>query len=123
MKTYFLPIKAENLGQYFSKAIICPTRYLDDRMNDIQNKYADFLLLSDKSISIDTDCCMEIVFSPVEYCEEIGENIFLYDRPLPISRVKSIIFKNKEQKETTIGFIELSTAFIPNELIRIEKIE
>lgn len=123
MKTYFLPIKAENLGQYFSKAIICPTRYLDDRMNDIQNKYADFLLLSDKSISIDTDCCLEIVFSPVEYCKEIRENIFLYDRPLPISRVKSIIFKNKEQKETTIGFIELSTAFIPNELIRIEKIE
>lgn len=123
MKTYFLPIKAENLGQYFSKAIICPTRNLDDRMNDVQNKYSDFLLLSDKSISIDTDCCLEIVFSPVESCEKIGENIFLYDRPLPISRVKSIIFKNKEQKETTIGFIELSTAFIPNELIRIEKIE
>ena len=119
MKTLFLPINSSNLGQYFSKGLISPTKYVEDRIDDVQRKYSEFLLLSDKIVSFDTDCCLEIVFASNEELRFLSDGFFIYDKPLPISRVKTIIFKTEEQKDTTIGFITLASAFIPNNLVTI----
>jgi len=123
MKTFYLPIKASNLGQYFSKGLISPSKYIEDRIEDVQKKYNEFLFLSDKIVSVDTDCCLEIVFAPNEEPKFLSENFFIYDKPLPISRVKNIIFQSEQQKNTTIGLITLSTAFIPNDLVSISSFE
>ena len=123
MKTLFLPISSSNLGQYFSKGLVCPSKYVEDRIDDVQRKYNEFLLLSDKIVSVDTDCCLEIVFAPNEEVKFLSDGFFLYNKPLPISRVRKIIFKTEEQKDTTIGFITLSSAFIPNNLITINSFD
>lgn len=123
MKTYYLPIKSSNLGQYFSKCLVSPSKYIEDRIDDVQKKYNEFLLLSDKIISVNTDCCLELVFAPNEDVRPLSNGFYLYDKPLPISRVKKIIFNTKKQKDITIGYITLSSAFIPNDLLDISPFE
>jgi hypothetical protein len=40
---------------------------------------------------------------------------------LPITRVRKIYFTSKERKEQTITNINMSTAFVPDELVEITK--
>ena len=62
-----------------------------------------------------------MVFTKTELNEliDIKEGFFLYQKPLPISRVKSVIFSDKNQKEQTIVNITMSTAFVPEKLIQV----
>lgn len=120
-KIYYLPIKSVNLAHYFSKGCICPTLYIKNRNEDIQNKFNNQLLLSDIKFTNSTNCSLEIVLnSKEESLEKITEHFFLFNTPLPISRIKKVLFQDKSQKVNTLFDITSGAAFLPNELIEID---
>jgi hypothetical protein len=53
----------------------------------------------------------------------LKNGFFLYEKPLPITRVRKIYFSNKERKEQTITNINMSTAFVPDELVEIKEFD
>jgi hypothetical protein len=118
---YYLPIKSECLAHYFGTACIMPSKYFFNKPIDIQDKFEEFLLITKSLGTKETDCCLELVFTKTELYEliDIKEGFFLYQKPLPISRVRSVIFSDKNQKEQTIVNITMSTAFVPEKLIQL----
>lgn len=119
--TYYLPIKSANLAHYFAKGCVCPTKYIENRNEDIQNTFINFLLLSNNKFTENTNCSLEIVLNDKEEnVNKITDNFFLLDLPLPISRVKKILFKEEEQKTNTTFNITSGAAFLPNNLIEVD---
>ncbi|WP_417559040.1 hypothetical protein [Mesoflavibacter zeaxanthinifaciens] len=119
--TYYLPIKSANLAHYFAKGCVCPTKYIENRNEDIQNTFNNFLLLSNNKFTENTNCSLEIVlYDKEENVNKITNNFFLLDIPLPISRVKKILFKEEEQKTNTTFNITSGAAFLPNNLIEVD---
>ncbi len=119
MKTLFVPIKSQNLAFYYSRGLILPANNIENRTEDIQNQFLNGILLTEIKWTDETDCCLEIVldnFNP----NKISQNFYIINKPIPISRICSIYFKNKKQKETTLWNINNSTAFIPENIVKIE---
>ena len=120
-KKYFLPIKSVNLAHYMSKGCICPANYLKNRNQDIQTNFENSLLLSNTKFTDQTNCALEIIFNnALEEPRKISENFFLFDSPLPISRIKKIIFQDEKQKITTSFNISSGAAFLPDNLVEID---
>lgn len=116
MKTnYFLPINSANISQYFSRGIIIPSINIDGWINDIQSIFSNSIVLCSKQLTNETDCSLTIVFSNDELNSivTISENFFLFNKPLPISRIKSLNFRDEQQSKTTIYNIEKGDAFVP----------
>lgn len=44
--SFYIPINTGSLAHYFGKGIILPTKYFKNKLDDIQNKYSESLLLS-----------------------------------------------------------------------------
>ena len=122
---YYLPIESKNLAQYFGSACIKPHTYVSNRKNDMKNPADDFLVLSTKMGFENTNCALEIVLTEDEkkgLMEVKGQrDILLFFKPLPISRVKAILFNSETQKDQTITSINISTAFIPMSLVKVVK--
>jgi hypothetical protein len=120
-KTYFLPIKSENLASYFVKGCICPTNYLKNRNSDIQDMFENQILLSNNKFTDETNCYLEIVLDEkTEIVEQISDNFFLLITPIPITRIKKIFFKNEDQKVVTSYNINDGDAFLPKNLIAVD---
>lgn len=124
METRFFPIKSENLASYFRSAIIKPRRYyLNQENTDIQEKYRDFLFISTKHFIKDdnADCSLELILTDEEIKElktnPLNSECFLFSKPLPITRIKSIKFKSAEQRENTLNSARKNSGFIPEKLI------
>jgi hypothetical protein len=123
---YYLPISSISLAHYFGCACIKPGKYFDNKPEDLQDKFNDFLLVTTHLGTQQADCCLELVFTEQEiddYLIDIKNGFFLFEKPLPITRVRKIYFLNKEQKEQTIININMSTAFVPNELVEIKEFD
>jgi len=118
---YFLPIKSDCLSHYFGNAFILPSKYFNNKPIDIQNKFEDFLVICNKPWTQETDCSLELVLTKqeIELLIEVKQCIFLFPKPLPISRVKKVIFFDQAQKMQTVSNLSMSTAFIPDQLIEI----
>ncbi len=54
--SFYIPINSGSLAHYFSKAIILPTKYFTNKPDDIQNHFADSLLLSETNGCKNSDC-------------------------------------------------------------------
>lgn len=122
---YYLPIESKNLAQYFGSACVKPQRYFSNRKDDMKNQADDFLVLSTKMGFENTNCALEIVLTEddkKELVELPGQrDIFLFSKPLPISRLKTILFNSESQKDQTLTSINISTAFIPLPLAKVVK--
>ena len=118
---YYLPIKSNSLAHYFGSACIMPSKYFPNKPVDLQNNFEEYLLLATHNGTKETNCSLELVLTITEINEliDIREGFFLYQKPLPISRVKSVLFSDKNQMEQTIVNISISTAFVPMELIKV----
>lgn len=109
-----------NLAHYLSSGIIAPANYIQNRNNDLQNRFENNILLSHSKFTDETNCAVEIVFNEnEEKPKKISDNFFLFDMPLPISRVKSIYFSNEDQKISTLFNVKSGAAFIPDNLIKV----
>ena len=124
-KKYYLPISSTSLAHYFGCACIKPSKYFDNKQEDLQDKFDDFLLVTTHFGTRQTDCCLELIFAKQETDDliDINGGFYLYEKPLPITRVKRIFFTNIERKEQTITNINMSAAFVPDELVEVVKKE
>jgi len=119
--SYFLPISRTTLAHYFGCALIKPSKYFDNKpSDDLQDIYDNFLLLTKNIDSSKSDCCLEIILTDNE-CNDLipiyNKEWFLFEKALPISRIKKIHFTNKDEMNNTITNIDMSTAYIPKNLI------
>ncbi len=119
MMSYFLPINSMCLAHYFGCACIKPAKYFDNKPKDLQDRYNEYLLLTSNLGTQETDCCVELYLSADEEKDivKLSDSWFLFKSFLPISRVKRIYFSSKEQKDTTITNITMSTAFVPERML------
>lgn len=118
-KSYYFPIDSKTLVHYFGCACLVPSKYLQNKPKDIQDKFDAFLLFTE-SVGIEqSDCCLEVVFTDEEGKDlvDIHNGWFLFEKPLPITRVKKIFFADEEQMKRTVTNIRMSTAFVPDSLI------
>lgn len=122
-KKYFLPINSTSLAHYFGSACIKPGKYFNNKPEDFQDKLNEFLLITTHFGIQQTDCCLELVITKQETEDliDIKNGWFLFEKPLPVTRIKKIYFTNRERKEQTITNINMSTAFVPNDLIEVVK--
>lgn len=122
-KKYFLPISSTSLAHYFGCACIKPSKYFNNKPEDFQDKLYEFLLITTHFGNQQTDCCLELVITKQETEDliDIKNGWFLFEKPLPVTRIKKIFFTNRERKEQTITNINMSTAFVPDDLIEVVK--
>jgi len=113
-----------NLAHYLGSGIIVPSIYIENKNLDIQNRFENYLLLSSSKFTKDTNCAIEIVLNNDEEApKKISEHFYLFDMPLPISRIKNIYFTNEEQKVNTNFNIATGSAFIPEGLLKVSQEE
>ena len=109
-----------NLAHYLSSGIIAPTNYIQNRNNDLQNRFENNLLLSYTKFTDETNCALEIVLNEnEEKPKKISDNFFLFNMPLPISRVKSIYFSEEKQRTSTLFNVKSGAAFVPDDLVKV----
>ena len=120
---YYLPINSSSLAHYFVCACIKPAKYFENKPQDIQDRFRNALLISSELGTNDTDCCLELVFTKDEEDSLIpcGKEFYLFSTPLPISRVRTIYFRDNRQLELTLSNINMSAAFIPHRLAKVER--
>lgn len=120
---YFVPIDSISLPTIYGSACLMPKKYLSTNNEDIQNTLPSYLLITTKMGSDKSDCAIEIALSEEEINLLISisddNDIFLFSKPLPISRIKSVSFDNIANKEKIIAIINLSTAFIDNDKVNV----
>lgn len=121
-QTMFLPLNSMNLAHYFASGCISPSRYYTNRPADIQSKFSSLLLLTKDLWYPLCDCRIEIILSSEEESnlEQLSEQIYLLSKPLPISRIKKVFFRDKEQLKTTEFNINAGAAFIPPGLFEVD---
>ncbi len=119
MRTYYFPIKSECLAHYFGCACLKPSKYFTNKPQDIQNSFENFLLLTTSRGCIECNCCLEIVLTEEEEKELIPARVtcYLFESPLPITRVKKIFFTEEQQKNKTLTNIRMGTAFVPDSIV------
>jgi hypothetical protein len=111
-----------NLAHYLSSGIIAPANYIENRNKDIQNKFDNYILLSSSKFTTESNCSIEIAFDEKEEMpKKISDNFFLFDMPIPISRIKRIYFADKEQKTNTVFNITSGAAFIPDTILSLSE--
>lgn len=113
---YFLPLNSANISQYFTRGLIAPSKLIEGWIDDIQMKFPNSILLSDVSMTDETNCSLTIVFSSSEIKDivKISDSFYVYNKPLPISRINRINFKEEEQAKITKYNIEQGNAFVPD---------
>lgn len=118
---FYIPINSGSLAHYLSRALILPSKYLSNKPEDIQNKFEHSILLSKKQWVKNSDCSIEIVLTTEEVKElnNLTNDFFQLNIPLPISRIRKIYFLDEKQMETTVWNINNGAAFIPQHLIAI----
>ena len=96
MNRYYLPIDSKCLAHYYAGACISPSCYITNRPHDIQNRFDEYLLLTRKLGTKDTNCCLEIVLTDDEKKSlvDINGEWFIYEYPIPVSRVSKILFSS-----------------------------
>jgi hypothetical protein len=84
--SFYIPINSGSLAHYFSKAIILPAKYFTNKPDDIQNRFANSLLLSESKWVRNSDCSIEVVLTDTEVKDlsKVSEHFFLYNTPIPI---------------------------------------
>ncbi|WP_165155004.1 hypothetical protein [Parabacteroides sp. ZJ-118] len=119
MRTYYFPIKSECLAHYFGCACLKPSKYFTNKLQDIQNLFENFLLITTNRGCIECNCCLEIVLTNEEEAKliSVGRTWYLFESSLPITRVKKIFFTEEQQKNKTLTNIRMGTAFIPDSII------
>jgi len=96
-----IQVHKSKFRDYISKGLICPDKFLGEEIEeDTQSKFKDFLLLSTGYIDKldDKQLLLEIILTGSEknVLKKIKNGIYLLDRPLPITRVKTIYVLNKK---------------------------
>jgi len=120
LKKFYYQLNQNNLFVIFDWGIICPSSYIHDKKTspDIQDRKNNFLLLADKEMFVDeskSQILLEIVLMENENPISTNiQNIFVFNKPLPVSRIKRIIYSDNDYWETLKNMVKIgSISFIP----------
>lgn len=116
----YLQIHRIKLQDYFQSALIVPDIYLgENTIKDTQSIVKSKLLLSTGYFQdLDEEQVLLEILLTDEEKTGIQESILLFDKPLPISRVKVIYCKNKKAKEKIlISAKSYDAYFLPSDRI------
>lgn len=119
-KTYYYPISSTSLASIFASACIFPAALYQNRNKDIQSRLSEVVLLTSNFGCQESDCCLEVILTQDEikdYLLDLNNGFFIYEKPIPVSRIKKIYFENRNQVSRTITAIRMSTAFIPDSIV------
>ena len=123
INNFYIPIDSISLPSIYGNACLIPKKYLSTTNEDVQNTLPSYLLITTKMGTDKSDCAIEIALSEEEINSLIpiseDNDVFLFSKPLPISRIKSVFFNDKANKEQIVAIINLSTAFIDNDKVNI----
>ena len=108
---------------YVAKALICPDKFLGEEIEtDTQSKFKDFLLLSTGYINKfdDNQILLDIILTDTEQnsLKSLNDDVYLLDKPLPITRIKTIYVKNKkiDSEDILLSLKNYNTGYISNTL-------
>ena len=122
---FLFQISTNNISRYFNYGIILPVKYIGEKnrtTDDIQNEFSEFLVLTKgkyaKSKVKQYILEITILKKETKYLQETSTNgVFLFDKPLPISRVSSIYYNSEKDKEDTLSTVKVgSDSNIPDHL-------
>lgn len=121
--SYYIQISSNTLAHYLVCGCICPVSLLERRENDFQNNYPEQIILSRKKWNENSDCSIEVILNNTEdkYLEELSSDYLLYNSIIPISRIKTIFFLDKEKADAVIWNIENGASFVPKRLVMISE--
>ena len=93
---FFVQINSNTLPHYVVSGCIRPVVLIEKRESDIQSVFSDFILVSSKKWSVNTDCSLEIVLtdSEIQTLRKINEDYYVFDTIIPFSRVVKIFFSS-----------------------------
>ena len=123
---FLLQINRAKLPDYVACGIIAPDKYLDDEIeHDIQSKNPNILIFSSGYIDTldDKQILIEIIFteSEKERLQHVGD-IYYYDMPLSLTRIKKIHVQNNTIKKNILKILDTRDAgFLPANLFEIYK--
>jgi len=131
MKKLYIQIHRSNLADYISKAIILPTKYIENRTEeDIQSKNEDFILLSDGYFDelTDNQVLLEIALTDDEIKSletisltcDIEDKVYACRTALPITRIIHIHIANKDiinQYKSTFHIGDIG--YLPNDRLKV----
>ncbi|MCK8481717.1 hypothetical protein [Psychroserpens algicola] len=120
---YYIQISSTSLSHYFVRGCIIPSKYIENKIYDFQDRANEGLIISYKKWNKSNDCSIEIIVTEEEVNQftKLNSDNFFYNGVFPISRIQNIYFNTKEQAETTVWNINNGAGFIPNKLIKIEE--
>ena len=120
--TLYIPINSNSLAHYLNRALIMPSKYLQNKPEDIQDTLMYSLLLSKNRWLKNSDCSIEVVLTEIELknLEKLSDNFFRLRLPIPVSRIKKVFFLDKNQMDVTAWNINNGAAFIPQDLITVD---
>ena len=118
-RNYYIQYNVSNLYDCFSSGLIVPAVFIKERTcEDVQNKFRNSLLFSKGYIDFfdKTQCLLEITFKPDELDYSV-QNAFLFNNPLPITRIKHIIVKDHSVKQKILNTARTQdVGFIPEDI-------
>ena len=119
---FYVQLNANSLPHYIVSGCIRPVCLIERREHDIQSVYNDFLLLSTRKWSSESDCSIEIILTDLEFglLKELNSDYFLYPSLFPLSRIVKIFFLSKEKSDDIIWNIESGAGFVPDKWIFYE---
>ena len=119
----YLEIHKGNIYHYFSKAIISPSIYFDNRtFSDAQSAYPDQLILSNTALSTDEDMILlELRLSQSQKGALAPRgSIALIDFSIPTTHIAAVLVRTEKIRETILNDASLfDGGFIPEELVQL----
>lgn len=116
-KRLFIQVKVSNISHYFNAGLIYPIvleeseiYVRENRKHDIFTQFQQHIVLGSGPINEfgDDDALLDITTDHLDISEISGTSLFRCDKPIPLSRVKAIVFKTDQSKT---GFISSAKTF------------
>ncbi|WP_406826413.1 SAP domain-containing protein [Pedobacter sp. KACC 23697] len=134
--TLFIHLKASNISHYFNAGIIYPLVleeseiYIkENRKKDIFTLFPNNILLSPGPVNsfLDDDALLDILSDEIELIEIPGTPLLRSETPIPLSRIKGIVFNSAAARSTFISsaktfpdfFVEEKICFVSTRLASI----
>lgn len=130
---FYMQIHGSNLADYINKAIILPSKYIQNRTDeDIQSQNEEFILLSDGYFEdlTDNQILLEIVLTDEERksleaislnsCSLLKDKVYACEIPLPITRITHIYIESKERIQQYQSTFHIGdVGYLPNDRLKI----
>ncbi len=124
VKISYLQIKSANLSHYFNAGVIYPLSLEDsdiyryeNRRPDLFTIFPDYIVVSDKPLNgfDEDDVLIQILANDLDLRDTLIPNVKYIEDPIPISRVKKLLFKTQKARNTFISSVKTFPDFYIDE--------